>query len=75
MTDVNRKTKLKINNIIMLLLIGGTYRVNYKISLFRNTFYFDQLQFRNYKREGGGQNYIFSERSRPIHKLMFQDCG
>ena len=30
----------------------GGYRLNYKILLFRETFYFNKLHFKNHKREG-----------------------
>ena len=32
---------------------GREYRLYYEISLFRDTFYFNKLQFGNYTREGG----------------------
>ena len=39
--------------------VGGGYRLTFEISLFRNTFNFNTLQFRNHKRGGGGKSTHF----------------
>ena len=37
---------------------GGDYRLNFEISLFHDTFYFNKLWFNNHKKEGV-KVYIF----------------
>ena len=58
----NKKLPNVLRNSIVYMYVpraGGGGRLNFKLSLFRNTFYFNQLYFRNHKKEGVVKGNIF----------------